>query len=111
MNEILQKFKELGMSASSHYACDNSNEWSLGNIQVQRSVYLYDNNPSMQSEMRDIAEGFLWSLKSVRPVADYLQDDRKLSSGRIKTATGYVEEDPCTDLADFPKDLGNNKGW
>jgi len=32
---------------------------------------------------------------------DYRQKDRTVSGGKVKTATGYVEEPTCTDKADF----------
>ena len=68
MNEVLQQFKDRGMSASFHYADDTaSGEWRLGRIEEAKALRLFDDNPSMQGYMRDIAKGFLWSLKSVRP--------------------------------------------
>jgi len=32
---------------------------------------------------------------------NHRQDDRTVSGGKVKTATGYVEEPTCTDKADF----------
>ena len=100
MNEVLQQFKDLGMQASYHYACDHGSEWRLGTPLERRALKLFDDNPSMQRYMRDIAKGFLWSLKSVSPES-HSQDDRTVSGGKVKTATGYVEEPTCTDKADF----------
>ena len=38
-----------------------------------------------------------------------LQQDRTLSNGKVKTATGFVEDNTCTDIHDFAPDLGSNK--
>ena len=68
MNEVLQQFKDHGMSASFHYADDTaSGEWRLGRNEESMALRLFDDNPSMRGYMRDIAKGFLWSLESVRP--------------------------------------------
>ena len=39
---------------------------------------------------------------------EFIQQDRTLADGRVKTSTGYVEEPTCTDRSDFPDDLENN---
>ena len=39
---------------------------------------------------------------------DFIQQDRTLASGRVKTATGYVDEPTCTDINDYADDLENN---
>ena len=68
MNEVLQQFKDRGIKASFHYADDTaSGEWRLGSIEEAKALKLFDDNPSMQHYMRDIAKGFLWSLESKRP--------------------------------------------
>ena len=111
MNELLsipEQFKTLGMQASYHYACDYGSEWKLGRPLEQKALKLFDANPELQAEMRDIAKDFLWSLKSERPES-HSQQDRKLSDGKVKTATGYVEDNTCTDKADFAPDLGSNR--
>ena len=106
MNKVLQQFVNRGMAASFHYADDTaSGEWRLGRSEEAKALRLFDDNPSMQRYMRDIAKGFLWSLKSVRP--EQTQQDRKLSDGKVKTATGYVEDNTCTDIHDFEPDLGS----
>ena len=38
----------------------------------------------------------------------YPQQDRKLSNGKVKSATGYVNEPTCTDRDDYPADLESN---
>ena len=40
---------------------------------------------------------------------EFIQQDRTLAAGKIKTSTGYVEEDTCTDRSDFAPDLVSNK--
>ena len=67
MNEVLQQFKDRGISASHHYADDTCKEWGLADREKAKALKLFDDNPSMQRYMRDIAKGFLWSLESVRP--------------------------------------------
>ena len=40
------------------------------------------------------------------PTINQTQQDRPVSGG-VKTATGYVEPDTCTDIHDFEPDLGS----
>ena len=46
-------------------------------------------------------------LKDVEEKREFSQQDRILSDGRTKTATGFVEEPTCTDLSEFQPDLGS----
>ena len=106
MNEVLQQFKDLGKQASYHYACDYGSEWRLGTPLEARALKLFDHSPLLQAEMRVIAKGFLWSLKSVRPESQP-QQDRPLASGQTKTATGEIIEPTCVDIHDLPRSLGS----
>jgi len=68
VNAILEQFKTHGMYASFHYADDTaSGEWRLGRAEELKALKLFDDNPELQDEMREIAQGFLWSLKEGRP--------------------------------------------
>ena len=67
MNDVLEQFKTHGINASFHYADDTaSGEWRLGSAEEAKALELFDDNPSLQPQMRDIAKGFLWSLESKR---------------------------------------------
>ena len=69
MNEILEQFKDYGMQASFHYADDTaSGEWRLGSNLESRALKLFDENPELQPEMREIAKRFIWTLHIKRPV-------------------------------------------
>ena len=63
----------------------------------------------LMDEIRDIATE-MEKLNPVldRPVKSYPQQDRVLSNGKVKSATGYVNEPTCTDVDDYPDDLGSN---
>jgi hypothetical protein len=67
MNDSLDKFKSLGMSASFHYAGDMS-EFYYGRNDENQALELFDQNPELRDEMRVIAKEFLWALESSRPV-------------------------------------------
>lgn len=58
--EILAKFKELGIQASVHYADDSGKEWSMGSSLVTQARQLAADNPHLKSKMREIAKDFLW---------------------------------------------------
>ena len=64
---ILEQFKDHGISASCSYADDSGIEWGAGKRSENMALELFDANPKLRTEMRDIAKGFLWSLESVRP--------------------------------------------
>ena len=64
--EVLDEFRKHGKQASYHYADDSGNEWRLGKQEEDAALALYDANPDLQEDMRDIATGFLWSLKMRR---------------------------------------------
>ena len=67
MNDVLEQFKTHGINASFHYADDTaSGEWRLGSAEEAKALKLFDDNPSLQPQMRDISKGFLWSLASKR---------------------------------------------
>jgi hypothetical protein len=69
MNIILEQFKKHGDMASFHYADDSaSGEWRLGHAEEQKALELFDANPELQNEMREIAKGFLWTLELSRPM-------------------------------------------
>jgi len=48
------------------------------------------------------------SMDSEQETESYQQQDRPIASGKVKTATGYVEEPTCTDMHDFEPDRGSN---
>ena len=65
MKTILEEFKYYGMSASFHYADDtHSGEWRKGSHYEAKAMALFRAHPELQPEMREIAKGFLWTLKS-----------------------------------------------
>ena len=64
MNDhILDCFRELGVSASVHFADDSGKEWGQGRKDEAEAMKLYHDNPGLKSEFEAIAKGFLWSLK------------------------------------------------
>ena len=66
-NETLEQFRSYGRTASYHYADDTTSEWGAARRAEGKALSLFDNNPELQPEMREIAKGFLWSLNSKRP--------------------------------------------
>jgi len=68
MNDILIKFKQHASRASYHYADDSCKEWGSAKQEKDAALKLFDDNPSMQNEMRGMASGELWSLNKERPL-------------------------------------------
>lgn len=69
MNElILIKFKCHASSASFHYADDSCKEWGLAKQDKNDALKIFDENPELQNEMREIAKDELWSLSNERPL-------------------------------------------
>ena len=68
MNEALIKFKKRARQASFHYADDSCREWGLAKQDKDSALKLFDDNPELQDEMREIAKDELWSLSSERPI-------------------------------------------
>lgn len=68
--EILDQFKDYGNTASYHYADDTTSEWGAGKRAECNALELFDDNPTLQDDMREIAKGFLWSLSMKRPEND-----------------------------------------
>ena len=66
MKTVLEQFEELGKDASYHYAGDMS-EFHSGMMLERQALALFDQHPELQAEMREVAKGFLWSLKMSRP--------------------------------------------
>ena len=64
---VLEKFEQLGQQASYHYAADRTSEWRLGTPLEREAIAMFDANPELHAEMREIAKGFLWSLEMRRP--------------------------------------------
>ena len=64
---VLEKFTQLGNQASFHYAADHTSEWRLGTPLEREAIELFDANPDLHAEMREVARGFLWSLEMRRP--------------------------------------------
>ena len=67
MDDTLIKFKRHASRASYHYADDSCKEWDLAKQDKDAALKLFDDNPDMQEEMREMAKGELWSLSSERP--------------------------------------------
>ena len=59
---IVEQFDYLGRTASFHYADDSGREWNEGDKLKREAVAIFKANPELQSEMREVAKGFLWSL-------------------------------------------------
>lgn len=68
MNEVLAKFKQRSSSASFHWADDTCKEWDLAKREQNAALKIFDDNPGLQDEMREIANGALWSLSKERPI-------------------------------------------
>lgn len=120
---ILATFKDAGVTASFHYADNTGSEWGLGDNYKRTALKLFDNNPDLQSEMRVIAKGFLWSLGTDRkttdmveeidqkPVVDYDQT-RPLDNNRVKdTVTGWVTEPTSRKLDEFDRGVPNGRDY
>ena len=59
---IVEQFEYIGRTASYHYADDSGREWSDGDKLKRVAVAIFEDNPELQAEMREVAKGFLWSL-------------------------------------------------
>ncbi|HLF12078.1 MAG TPA: hypothetical protein VJA26_12765 [Gammaproteobacteria bacterium] len=70
-NEIVEAFKNLGNTASYHYADDSTKEWNLGHKAEDEALAIFDANPNLETELRSVARGFLWSLTSKRPLLQH----------------------------------------
>jgi len=68
--ETLIEFQRHASRASYHYADDSCKEWGLAKQEKDAAIKLFDDNPSMQNEMREMASGELWSLSSERPITN-----------------------------------------
>lgn len=62
MQDVLQQFKDLGQSASFHFADDSGKEWDLAWRDQRAAELLFQQHPDLQAEMVAIAKGFLWTL-------------------------------------------------
>ena len=60
--EILEQFKEHGMTASYHYADDSTKEWDQGFKHSYAAQELAKQHPRLIPQMREIAKSFLWSF-------------------------------------------------
>ena len=67
MITLTERFKELGMQASYHYADDTCKEWGAGDKAKHQALKIFDDNPALQPELRKIAADFLWTLEIDRP--------------------------------------------
>ena len=63
MNALLDSFRELGKSASFHYADDSGSEWGAARHDEAEAMKIYHAHPELKSEFEAIAENFLWDLK------------------------------------------------
>jgi hypothetical protein len=54
MNETLEQFKSLGMSASFHYADDSCREWGQAKIEELEAMQLYFRNPDLRRNERAV---------------------------------------------------------
>lgn len=70
--DTLLQFKKHGDSASYHYADDSGGEWGVARDRKTKALELFDSNPPLQAQMREIAKGFLWSLKTERPEVQWI---------------------------------------
>ena len=64
---LIELFDELGSKASYHFADDSGREWEQGTTLKRYALKLFDACPELQSEMREKAKEFLWSLQRDRP--------------------------------------------
>jgi len=67
MNEIIEQFNKHASSASYHYADDSCKEWGSADKELALALKLFDDNPDLQDEMRELAKGQLWSIQQKRP--------------------------------------------
>ena len=66
MSNEIKEFNEYGMQASMHYA-DSASDLGDGAECKRKALEIFDANPAQQSDMREIAKHFLWSLSDDRP--------------------------------------------
>lgn len=66
---VLEQFKEHARACSYHYADDTCKEWGLAAREKREALRLFDINPELQAEMREIMNGELWAneFKRERP--------------------------------------------
>lgn len=62
MNDTLTEFERLGNRASVIFS-KPLDDWTMAYSCKNRAMELYHANPELQDRMREIAKGFLWSLK------------------------------------------------
>ena len=62
----------------------------------KRNEYMYSIR-----QFQDTIDHAKQVLIDVEEERDFSQQDRTLSNGKIKTATGFVEEPTCTDIRDM----------
>lgn len=58
----VEQFDYIGRTASYHYADDSGREWNEGDKLKREAIELFKSNPELQTQMREVAKGFLWSL-------------------------------------------------
>jgi hypothetical protein len=75
MNETLEQFKSLGMSASFHYADDSCREWGQAKIEELEAMQLYFRNPDLRPQMKEISKGFLWAYSAEKAMKEIDEND------------------------------------
>jgi hypothetical protein len=66
----LEDFEKAGSWASYHYADEYTEEWKKGDEEKAKALKIFDDNPELEVEMRQIAINFLWSIDRERPVEE-----------------------------------------
>ena len=66
--KMIEQFKKHARAASYHYADDTGKEWDLAKKEKNIALEIFDNNPDLQEELREIARNDeLWSIDTERP--------------------------------------------
>ena len=70
MPSIVDVFRYVGDKASYHYADETTKEWGLARKMEKIALMIFDACPEHRATMREVAKGFLWSLKTQRPLGE-----------------------------------------
>ena len=68
MNTLIELFKKHAKQASFHYADDTCKEWNLAREEKKMALKIFDENPELQTELRELAKNELWRINRERPL-------------------------------------------
>lgn len=68
--QILARFKEMGMAASYHFADDTGAEWRRGSALSGRAIRLAKAHPELREQFLEIGKKFLWNLQMILKIEE-----------------------------------------